>query len=328
MNTIPLKYKDSHMKQRTLGHNGPQVSAIGYGAMALSPGVYGNVKDEDSLKTLDYALENGQNFLDTAYFYGYGSGHNEQLLGKAIRNRREKVVLASKGGLGFGANGPEVNGSPANLRLHLETSLQRLGTDYIDVYYLHAPDPKIPVTESIAAMSEFVREGKVRYLGISNFSLEQIQAAQAVHPISASQDQYSLFFRSPEEDGRVKLLQDLGIALVAYSPLGQGILGAAIKPEQGDFRANAARFQGENLEHAQQLGAQFRAIANEAELNPASLALAWLLSKGDQIVPIPGTRSIKNLKSNLAAADLELSTDLLNKLDQTFPASVSMIAAF
>ena len=314
------------MKQRTLGRNGLRVSAIGYGAMVLSPGVYGHVNDEDSLRTLDYALENGLNFLDTAHFYG--SGHNEQLLGRAIRHRREKVVLASKGGLGFGAGGPEVDGRPATLRQHLETSLERLGTDYIDVYYLHAPDPNVPVAESIAAMSEFVREGKVRYLGISNFSLEQIQAAQAVHPISASQDQYSLFFRRPEEDGRRQLLQDLGIALVAYSPLGQGILGAAIKPEQGDFRANTARFQGDHLEHAQRLGAQFRAIASEADLNPASLALAWLLSKGDQIVPIPGTRSIENLKSNLAAADLELSTDLLEKLDQTFPASVSMIAAF
>jgi aryl-alcohol dehydrogenase-like predicted oxidoreductase len=177
-------------------------------------------------------------------------------------------------------------------------------------------------------MSEFVREGKVRYLGISNFNLKQIQAAHAVHPISASQDQYSLFFRHPEEEGRVKLLQELGIALVAYSPLGQGILGAAIKPEQGDFRANAARFQGDKLVHAHRIGAQFRTVADEAGLNSASLALAWLLSKGDQTVPIPGTRSIKNLQSNLAAAELKLSADLLEKLDQTFPPSVSMIAAF
>jgi aryl-alcohol dehydrogenase-like predicted oxidoreductase len=316
------------MNHRTLGKNGTQVSAIGYGAMVLSPGIYGQVDDAQSLQTLAYALDNGVNFIDTAHLYGFGTGHNEELVGKAIKNRRDKVVLATKGGLGMGSSGMVLDGSPATLHQHLETSLKLLGTDYIDLYYLHSPDPKIPVTESIGAMAGFVKEGKVRFLGISNFSLEQIRQAHATHPIHASQDQYSLFFRQPEEEGRVKLLKDLGISLVAYSPLGQGILGGAVKPEQGDFRGNTARFQGEQLEHAQKLGEQFRAIATEANLNPASLALAWLLHQGEHIVPIPGTRSIKNLQTNIAAADLKLDAGLVKKLSDTFPASVSMIPFF
>lgn len=316
------------MKQRTLGKNGPQVSAIGYGAMVLSPGIYGAVNDEASIKTLQYALEQGLNFIDTARLYG--SGHNEELVGRAIRGRREQVVLATKGGL-TGAP-PQVNldGSPAGLRANLEASLKDLGTDYIDLYYLHTPDPKVPVEESIGGMAEFVREGKVRYLGVSNFSLEQIRKAHAVHPIQASQDQYSLFYRQPEEEGRVRLLKELGIALVAYSPLGQGMLGGGVKGsfQRGDFRAYSPRFQGDNLERIQQLAGQFQAIAEEAKVKPATLALAWLLHQGEHIVPIPGTRSIENLESNLAAADLELDAALLGKLGQTFPLAVSMGASW
>jgi aryl-alcohol dehydrogenase-like predicted oxidoreductase len=316
------------MNYRMLGKNGPQVSAIGYGAMVLSPGIYGNVDDAQSLATLDYAIENGINFLDTAYFYGFGTGHNEMLVGKAIQGRREKIILATKGGLSIGQNGPVADGNPATLRTHLETSLQRLNTDYIDLYYLHTPDPKTPVSESIGAMAQFVKEGKVRYLGISNFSLEQIREAQSIHPIHASQDQYSLFFRQPEDEGRVKLLKDLEISLVAYSPLGQGILGGAVKPEQGDFRANTARFQGKHLEHAQKLGEQFRAIATGENLNPASLAIAWLLHQGEHIIPIPGTRSSKNLVTNIAATNLKLKPDLVTKLSETFPPSVSLVPIF
>lgn len=316
------------MNHRTLGKNGPKVSAIGYGAMVLSPGIYGKVDDAQSLATLDYAIENGINFLDTAHLYGFGTGHNEMLVGKAIQGRRDKIILATKGGLGVGQHGPVVDGSPATLRAHLETSLQRLNTDYIDLYYLHTPDPKTPVSESIGAMAQFVKEGKVHYLGISNFSLEQIREAQSVHPIHASQDQYSLFFRQPEDEGRVKLLQDLGISLVAYSPLGQGILGGAVKPEQGDFRANTARFQGEHLERAQKLGEQFRAIATEENLNPASLAIAWLLHQSEHIIPIPGTRSSKNLATNIAATDLKLKPELVTKLNEAFPPSVSLIPLF
>jgi aryl-alcohol dehydrogenase-like predicted oxidoreductase len=318
------------MKYRTLGKNGPRVSSIGYGAMVLSPGIYGQVNDEESLQTLDYAIENGINFFDTAHMYGFGTGHNEQLLGKAVSKRRDQVVLATKGGLVIGADGaPGLDGRPESLRKQLELSLQRLGTDYVDLFYLHVPDPKVPVAESVGAMAGFVQEGKVRYLGISNFNLEQIRAANATHQIHASQDQYSLFFRGPEDEGRVQLLRDLGIALVAYSPLGQGVLGgAAIQAGPDDYRTTTPRFQGDQLEHAQRLGGQFRAIAQEAGLNPAALAIAWLLQRGEHIVPIPGTRRTQNLKTNIEAVDLELPADLIRQLDQTFPASVSLVPAF
>jgi aryl-alcohol dehydrogenase-like predicted oxidoreductase len=318
------------MKYRTLGKNGPRVSSIGYGAMVLSPGIYGAVNDEQSLETLDYAIEHGINFFDTAHMYGFGTGHNEKLLGQAFSKRRDQVVIATKGGLVIGADGrPGLDGSPENLRKQLELSLQRLETDYVDVFYLHVPDPKVPVSESIGAMAGFVQEGKVRYLGISNFNLEQIRMAHATHQIHASQDQYSLFFRGPEDEGRTQLLQDLGIAMVAYSPLGQGVLGgASIQTSPDDYRTTTARFQGDQLEHAQRLGEQFRAIAQDAGINPAALAIAWLLHQGEHIVPIPGTRRAQNLKTNIEAVNLELSTDLLGQLNQTFPASVSMVPAF
>lgn len=316
------------MNQRRLGKNGPSVSAIGYGAMVLSPGIYGSVNDEASLRTLHYALDHGLNFIDTARLYG--NGHNEELVGRAIRGRRERVVLATKGGITGAPPRVNLDGSPAGLRANLEDSLRALGTDYVDVYYLHTPDPRVPVEESIGAMAQFVQEGKVRYLGVSNFSLEQVRKAHAVHPIQASQDQYSLFYRQPEEEGRVRLLKELGIALVAYSPLGQGMLGGGVKGsfQPGDFRAYSPRFQGDNLERIQQLAGQFQAIAKEAKVKPATLALAWLLHQGEHIVPIPGTRSIENLESNLAAADLELDAALLGKLSQTFPLAVSMGASW
>lgn len=316
------------MKTRTLGKNGSSVSSIGYGAMVLSPGIYGAVNDEASLETLAYALEHDLNFIDTAF--AYGSGHNEELVGRAIRSRREQVVLATKGGIYFNAQGPILDGRPEALRSNLETSLKRLAVEYVDLYYLHTPDPKVPVEESIGEMGKFVQEGKARFLGVSNFSLEQIRRAHAVHPIHASQDQYSLFYRQPEAEGRVELLKELGIALAAYSPLGQGVLSGGIKSsfEQGDFRAYSPRFRGENLERVQGLGQQFKAIADEAGIKPAALALAWLLRQGQHIIPIPGTRSIENLKVNLAAADLELTLGLLDQLERTFPAAVSMGASW
>ncbi len=311
------------MKRRTLGKDGPTVSAIGYGAMVLSPGVYGGVSDDASLETLRYALDHGVTLIDTAF--AYGGGHNEELVGRAVRGRRESVTLATKGGLSFEAGRPVFDGRPAALRSNLGTSLKRLGTAYVDVYYLHNADPSVPVEDSVGEMAKFVTEGKVRFLGVSNLSVEQIRKAQDVHPIHASEDQYSLFYRRPEE-GRVKVLRELGIALVAYSPLGQGVLGGALKSsfDQGDFRAHGPRFQGTNLARVQELGRQFKAIAADARLPPATLALAWLLHQGDHVIPIPGTRSVENLESNLAAADLELEPHLLKQLDETFPPSVSM----
>lgn len=311
------------MRQIRLGKDGPQVSALGYGAMVLSPGVFGEVNDESSEATLRYALDHGVTLIDTAY--AYGGGHNEQLVGRVLRGRREGVVLATKGGFTFGP--PGIDGRPEALRQNLETSLRRLGVEHIDLYYLHTPDPKVPLEESIGEMAKFVAEGKVRYLGVSNLRLEQIRKAHAVHPIHASQDQYSLFYRRVEEEGRVSLLRELGITLVAYSPLGQGVLGGLPKSfEQDDFRASSPRFQGENMKRVQALGQEFRAIAAEAGITPATLALAWLLRQGDHVLPIPGTRSIENLKANLAAASLRLEPALVSRLDQAFPASASMAA--
>jgi hypothetical protein len=185
------------MKLRQLGADGPRVSAVGYGAMVLSPGVYGGVDDEESVRTLHFALDAGITFLDTARLYG--AGHNEELVGRAIAGRREQVVLATKGGLTGTPPELKVDGSPAGLRADLEASLRALDTDHVDLYYLHTPDPVVPVEESIAAMADFVTEGKVRYLGVSNFDLDQLRRAQAIHPITASQDQYSLFYRVPEQ---------------------------------------------------------------------------------------------------------------------------------
>jgi aryl-alcohol dehydrogenase-like predicted oxidoreductase len=316
------------MRQRTLGKNGPRVSAIGYGAMVLSPGIYGAVNEESSLKTINHALDRGVTFFDTAF--AYGGGHNEELLGRALRAKRDSVVLATKGGFAFEGGRPVIDGRPATLRGQLEASLKRLGTPQVDLYYLHTPDPKVPVEESVGEMARFVKEGKARFLGVSNLSPEQLRKAHAVHPIHASQDQYSLFFRRVEGEGRREVLRELGVALIAYSPLGQGVLGGGLKGsfEPGDFRAYSPRFQGQNLTRANELGQRFYAIAAEAGVAPATLALAWLLHRGDDIVPIPGTRSVENLDANLAAAELELKPELLARLEEAFPPSASMASTW
>lgn len=312
------------MKQRTLGKDGPRVSAIGFGAMVLSPGIYGEVDDQVSIATLQRGIDVGLTLIDTAF--AYGGGHNEELIGRAVRGRRDQVVLATKGGLAFGASGPVFDGRPVALRANLETSLRRLGTTDVDVYYLHSADPNVPIEESIGEMARFVAEGKVRFLGVSNLPLEQVRRAHATHRLHASQDQYSLFYRRPDQEGRLAALRELGISLVAYSPLGQGVLGGAVPSRfaEGDFRAYAPRFQGEQLGKVQELGQRFRAIADEARLAPATLALAWLLHRAPDLVPIPGTRSPKNLEANLAAASIELEPALLERLDKTFTPDASM----
>lgn len=315
------------MKLRQLGADGPRVSAVGYGAMVLSPGVYGGVDDEESVRTLHFALDAGITFLDTARLYG--AGHNEELVGRAIAGRREQVVLATKGGLTGTPPELKVDGSPAGLRADLEASLRALDTDHVDLYYLHTPDPVVPVEESIAAMADFVTEGKVRYLGVSNFDLDQLRRAQAIHPITASQDQYSLFYRVPEQQGRVELLHELGIALVAYSPLGNGVLaGARPGAEAGDMRSWMPRFQGAEGDRLAGLSARFGAVAEREHVAPAALALAWLLNRHPHVVPIPGTRRTGNLTTNLAAADLELTPELLDELDRTFPVDAGMQPMF
>jgi aryl-alcohol dehydrogenase-like predicted oxidoreductase len=319
--------EEHEMKLRQLGTDGPSVSAVGYGAMVLSPGVYGQVDDEESLRTLQAALDAGITFLDTARLYG--EGHNEELVGRAIAGRRDQVVLATKGGLTGSPPGLKVDGSPDALRADLEASLRALGTDHVDLYYLHTPDPRVPIEASVAAMADFVAEGKVRRLGVSNADLDQLRRAHATHPISASQDQYSLFYRLPEQEGRVELLRELGIALVAYSPLGNGMLaGARPGTEAGDMRSWMRRFQGAEADRVAGLGATFRGIAEREQVSPATLALAWLLAVQPHVVPIPGTRRVVNLTTNVAAADLDLTADLLDELDRSFPVEAAMQPMF
>jgi aryl-alcohol dehydrogenase-like predicted oxidoreductase len=315
------------MQYHQLGSSQLTVSRIGYGAMVLSPGMYGAVNDDESLKTLEYAIDRGVNLIDTARLYG--GGGNEVLIAKAIQGKRDRVIIATKGGLSFKAAQMQLDGSPQELRTQLEASLNSLNIETIDLYYLHAPDPKVPVADSIGEMAKFVQEGKVRYLGISNMSLDQIRTAHTIHPIAASQDQYSLFYRQCEGDGRLALLRELGIALVAYSPLGNGILGGA-KPglEANDFRTNLPRFQGEQLDRNLALSERFQSLARSVNLAPATLALAWLLHQGQDIFPIPGTRKTANLQTNIDASEVVLDRELLIQLDRQFPLEVSMSAMF
>jgi aryl-alcohol dehydrogenase-like predicted oxidoreductase len=317
----------SALPQRLLGTGGPAVSPIGYGAMVLSPGIYGQVDDTDSISTLRAVLDAGITLIDTARLYG--DGHNERLVGRAIAGRRDEVTLATKGGLTGNPPQMALDGSPAALRRDVEASLTALGTDHIDLYYLHAPDPNVPVEDSIGAIASFVAEGKVRSIGVSNLDLDRLRRAHAVHPVAASQDQYSLLYRVPDQENRVATLRKLGIALVAYSPLANGALaGARPGTEPGDMRSWMARFAGENGQRVAELSAEFARIATREQLSPATLALAWLLAQGDHVIPIPGTRRAANLKTGLDAAVLTLEPGLIAELDATFPASGSIAAMF
>ncbi|MEE8600089.1 aldo/keto reductase [Euzebya tangerina] len=315
------------MEHRTLGTNGPAVSAIGYGAMVLSPDIYGQVDDDDSIRTLHAAIERGVTLIDTARLYG--DGHNEALIGRALDGRRDGVILATKGGLTGNPPDIQVDGSPAGLRRDLEASLTALGVDHIDLYYLHAPDPDVDVESSYGTMATFVQDGTVRHLGVSNMALEDIRRCHAMHPISASQDQYSLLWREPEDDGRLDLLDELGIALVAYSPLANGILAGA-KPgvEAGDMRSWMPRFAGDAGSRVAQVADAFTDIAAREGVHPATLALAWLLHQRPNLVPIAGTRKVANLDNNVAAVDLDLSADLLAELDRTFSPEESIAPMF
>jgi aryl-alcohol dehydrogenase-like predicted oxidoreductase len=315
------------MKQRTLGRDGLTVSAIGYGAMVLSPGIYGSVDDAESVKTLHAALDHGITLIDTARLYG--NGHNEALVGRAIAGRRDQVVLATKGGLTGIPPQVYCDASPAGLRGNLDASLRALGTDYVDLYYLHAPDPEVAIEDSIAEMARFVAEGKVRHLGVSNVDQDQLRRAHIVHPITACQDQYSLLYRHPEQEGRIAALRELSMALVAYSPLANGMLaGATPGVERGDMRSWMTRFTGEEGKRVAALVSRFKMIAARERLAPATLALAWLLAQGNDIVPIPGTRRATNLQASLDAVETTLSDDLLAELDGIFPAAVSMTVRF
>ena len=308
------------MKTRTLGSE-LKVSEIGLGCMGMSE-FYGKGDDAESIQTIHKALDIGINFLDTADMYGPFT--NEILVGKAIKDRRDDVVLATKFGNMRGPNGERlgINGSPEYVKKCCDDSLKRLGVEYIDLYYQHRVDTKVPVEETFGALADLVKAGKIKYLGISEASPETIRRAHAVHPISALQTEYSLWSREPEDE-ILKTVRELGIGFVAYSPLGRGFLTGQIqKPEdlpENDFRRHSPRFQGENFQKNLDLVHQVEEMANEKGIKPSQLALAWLLAQGQDIVPIPGTKRESYLLENAAAADIVLSEEDLVRLDTVAP---------
>jgi aryl-alcohol dehydrogenase-like predicted oxidoreductase len=309
------------MQTRTLGSDGLEVSALGLGCMGMSE-FYGSADEDEAVATIHRALELGIFFLDTADMYGPFT--NEKLVGRAIADRREQVVLATKFGNERGEDGSfkGVNGSPEYVRRACDASLERLGVDHIDLYYQHRVDKTVPIEETVGAMKELVEAGKVRHLGLSEASPETIRRAHAVHPITALQTEYSLWTRDPE-DAVLPTVRELGIGFVAYSPLGRGFLSGAITaPEdlpEGDFRRNNPRFQGENFQRNLELVDRVREIAAEKGAEPSQLALAWLLAQGEDIVPIPGTKRVKYLEENAAAADIELTAEDLERIDEAAP---------
>src|SRR5262252_3266900 len=308
------------MKHRTLGAHGLRVSKIGLGCMGMSE-FYGPSSEDESIATIHRALELGIDFLDTADIYGPFT--NEKLVGRAIRDRRDHVVLATKFGNVRNAQGQSlgIRGDPDYVRQACDRSLKRLGVDHVDLYYLHRVDPSVPIEETVGAMAELVRQGKVRHLGLSEAAPDTIRRAHRVHPITAVQNEYSLFTRDPEEE-LLPTLRELGIALVAYSPLGRGFLGARFRSlddlAPDDWRRHNPRFQGENFARNLAIADQVRQLASEKGCTPAQLALAWLLTKPD-VIPIPGTSSVARLEENVRAADVRLTDSDIARIEQALP---------
>jgi aryl-alcohol dehydrogenase-like predicted oxidoreductase len=309
------------MRKRRLGTGGPEVSAIGLGCMGMSE-FYGSGDEQESIATINHALDQGVCFLDTADMYG--SGRNEELVGPAIKGRRDDVFLATKFGNVRGPNGEfmGVRGDPEYVAQACDASLQRLGVDVIDLYYQHRVDVNVPIEETVGAMAQLVDEGKVRFLGLSEAAPETIRRAHAVHPITAVQTELSLWSRDAEA-GVLPTVRELGIGYVAYSPLGRGFLtGQITSPEdfpEDDFRRFHPRFTGENFHQNIALVHEVEAMAREKGCTTAQLALAWVLAQGDDVVPIPGTKRRKYLDENIAALDVKLSDEDLQRLDRILP---------
>ncbi|HZN99488.1 MAG TPA: aldo/keto reductase [Gemmatimonadales bacterium] len=314
------------MQTRKLGKTGVDISAIGLGCMSMSP-VYGPTNDATSVATIHRALELGINFLDTADVYGLGG--NEELVGRAIKGRRNQVVLATK--FGFVASGEGtgfgLNGTPPHVQRAAEASLRRLGVETIDLYYQHRVDPRTPIEETVGAMAQLVDQGKVRFLGLSEAAPDTIRRAQAVHPIAALQTEYSLWTRDPEDE-LLGITEELGITFVAYSPLGRGILTGALKSVDDlavdDWRRTNPRFQGENFRKNLELVKELEAMAEEKGTSPAQLALAWLLTRGKHVVPIPGSRRVERLEENAAAVDIKLTDNELHRLELIAPVGAAV----
>lgn len=315
------------MLRRPLGKTGTTVSAIGLGCMGMSE-FYGPGDDQQSLETLATALEQGVDFVDTADMYGLG--HNEELLGRFLKGRRERVVVATKFGIVRNPDAPaarRIDNSPQYVREACDASLRRLGVDAIDLYYVHRRDPSVPVEDTVAAMAGLVKAGKVRFLGLSEVSPETLRRAHAVHPITAIQSEYSLWTREPEQQ-MLATCRELGVTFVAYSPLGRAILTGAVKSEEsfapGDFRRGNPRFQGDALEKNLRLVQGLADFAQERDATSGQIALAWLLSKHSDVVPIPGTKRPRYVIENAAAAAIELSAEEIAALDELFdPAAVA-----
>jgi len=300
-----------------------EVSAVGLGCMGMSE-FYGKRDEAEALRTLDRALELGVTLLDTAD--AYGPFTNEELVGRALRGKpRDKFVLATKFGIVRGPR-PEdrgTNGKPDYVKSSVEGSLRRLGLDYIDLYQYHRVDPATPIEDTVGALAELVRAGKVRHIGLSEVNVTTLRKAHAIHPISSVQSEYSLWTRDPEADGVLEACNDLGIGFLAYSPLGRGFLSGQLRRfedfEEGDYRRNSPRFQGENFEKNLELLRHVEELSAARQLTASQLALAWLLSKAPHVVPIPGTKRRQYLEENVKAADVLLSQPELNEIDAVFP---------
>jgi aryl-alcohol dehydrogenase-like predicted oxidoreductase len=305
-----------HAKLRDL-----EVSRIGLGAMGMSFGYTGaGTDDDESIRTIHRALELGVTFIDTAEIYGPYT--NEELVGRALAGRRDDVVVATKFGMISHTGRDGLDSSPASIRTAVEGSLRRLGTDYIDLYYQHRVDPNTPIEDTVGTVAELVAEGKVRHLGLSEAGVNTIRRANAVHPISALQSEYSLWTRDPEE-GVLQMCRDLGIGFVPYSPLGHGFLTGQIRSTDDfaddDWRKTSPRFMGENFERNLRIADEVQEIAAEVGATPAQVAIAWLLIKGDDVAPIPGTKRVSRIEENVAADGVELTPEQLDKLNNLTP---------